>query len=284
MEMAKNGDAKYVYAVIPRGTARDMQSGIHAIPYRDIEALVCDCTPRREGILEVQDGDALKHLASSYSEVVETAWAEVGTVLPAGFDFVIRADDTGSAEAKVRRWLKKGYGDFKAKLEELRNRVELGVCIIWDTAAAAQSITTEDEEVRRLQAQAEGKSKRMARIYHRKLVAVTARKIEERATSDFAGFYRRLKPHIEGARVNSVSRDPAGQMMVSLALLVRLDQVQALGKELERLGGEPRVAVRLIGPLPPYTFSAQIATSGRHKALFSRKRLRRRALELKGHR
>jgi len=281
MGMGKNGDAKHVYAVIPRGTANDIQNGTYTIPYRDIEALVCDCVPPGESIFEkAQDSGAPKCLAAACGKVVDSAWAEIGTVL--GYDFIVRADDMGSAEAKVRRWLREGYGNFKAQLNELRNKVELRVCILWDTAAAARSIMMEDEEVRRLRARAAGKSESMARIYRRKAAAMAARKVEERAASNFAGFYRRLKPHIEGARVSSVSRDPASQMIVNLALLVRLDQVQALGEELGRLGGEPGVEVRLSGLLPPYTFSTQVVGGGSYKALLSRRGLRRREQDLKG--
>jgi len=289
--MAKsNGDAKYVYAVIPTSARRDfgpigiMQSQVYTIRYRDIEALVHDCTPEtpaEEGILrQTQDSEALKRLVAAHGEVVDTAWAEAGTVLPIGFDVIIRADGTRSAEEKVRHLLKKSYDSFKVKLEEFRNKVELGVCIFWDAEVVVQSILGEDAEVRRLQADMEGKPLRLARLYRRKMAAIAARRVEEQAAHDFAGFYQRLKPCIESAQVSSVSRDPTGQMMVSLALLVRMDRVRALGEELGRLGEERGVVVRLTGPWPPYTFAAPvtIASRGRARALFSRRGARQRAL------
>jgi len=257
-------DARYVYALIPH-TDRDNfgaigidGNAVYTISYRDISAVVHDCP------MEPYQGDEarVKEMVGTHGDVVDAAWEEAGSILPMSFDVIVRSDDERTADDNVRRWLADEYETLEAKLNELRDKVELGVQIFWDTRGITQRIAEENEEIKKLMDEMATKSRGVAYFYQHKIADAVKKEMEAKADRDYRDYYRRLRACAEDAEVNKIRRDKNRQMIFNLSLLVKRDEVTALGEELAKIKGEEGVEVRFTGPWAPYTFAAKIAAIG----------------------
>jgi hypothetical protein len=257
-------EARYIYGVIPRldnedfGTIGIAGSRVYTIPYQDICAVVHDCPP------EPYQGDeaAVKAMVATHGEVVDAIWEAAGSVLPMSFDVIIKPDEEQDADDNVRRWLAEEYEKFKLKLEEFRDKVELGVQILWDPEVITRRITEENEEIRELTAEMATKSRGLAYFYRHKIAEAVKKEMEAKADQDYRRYYDRLRGYAEDIQVNKIKKHPDKQMIVNLSLLVKRDRAQALGEALGEIREEEGVDVRFTGPWPPYTFAAKIAAIG----------------------
>lgn len=260
----KGGEARYIYGVIPRIDKEDFGPigiggyRVYTIPYQDICAVVHDCPP------EPYQGDeeAVKGWVATHGDVVDAIWEAAGSVLPMSFDVIIKSDEEGSADDNVRRWLAEEYETFKLKLEEFRDKVELGVQILWDPEVITRRVTEENEEIRKLAAEMATQSRGMAYFYRHKIAEAVKREMEAKADQDYRRYYERLRGYAEDTQVNKIKRHPDKQMIMNLSLLVKRNRVQALGEALGEIREEESVEVRFTGPWPPYTFAAKIVALG----------------------
>ncbi len=260
----RDRQARYIYGVIPRirkdnfGPVGIMGNTVYSISYKEISALVHDCPP--EPYLGGEE--EVKEWVASHSAVVDAAWVEADTVLPMSFDVIVKGDEERSAEENVRKWLEEGYATLKAKLEEFRDKVELGVQILWDPAVIMQRITAESEETKELMTEMATKSPGIAYFYQHKIAEAVKREMEKRAAEDYRNIYEQLRVHAIDTQINKVKKLQGKQMIMNLSLLVERDKVQALGEILGEVREEEWVEVRFTGPWPPYTFAAKIAAIG----------------------
>ena len=248
---------RYVYCIIPDTGKRDWDIAgvdgrpVYTIPYQDIAALVHDCP------LEPYQGDdaTVKDWVWTHSQVVDAAWAAAGSVLPMTFDCIIRPAGEHSVEETILAWLRAEYDGFKARLEEFRAKVELGVQIFCSMSALSEAIVESNETIQKLRAEMAGKPKGMAYFYQQKLEKALKKELETKADEDYRRYYRQITAHAEDVRVNKVKRPADGkQMLLNLSLLVRRDHMQGLGEDLERIQAEPGIELRYTGPWPPYSF------------------------------
>ncbi|MBL7183781.1 MAG: GvpL/GvpF family gas vesicle protein [Anaerolineae bacterium] len=257
-------EARYIYGVIPRldgedfGTIGIGGSRVYAIPYQDICAVVHDCPP------EPYQGDenAVKAMVATHGEVVDAIWEAAGSVLPMSFDVIIRPDEEKSADDNVRKWLEDEYTTFKMRVDEFRDKVELGVQILWDPEVITRRITEENEEIKELAAEMATKSRGLAYFYRHKIAEAVKKEMEAKADQDYRRYYERLRGYAEDTQVNKIKRHPDKQMIMNLSLLAKKDQVKALGEALGEIREEEGVDVRFTGPWPPYTFAAKIVAIG----------------------
>jgi len=260
----RDRQARYIYGVIPRikkdnfGPIGIRGNTVYSISYKEISALVHDCPPD-----PYQGGEEeVKEWVASHSAVVDAAWAEADTVLPMSFDVIVKGDEERSAEGNVQKWLEEGYGTLKAKLDEFRGKVELGVQILWDPAVITERITAQNEEIKELMTEMATKSPGIAYFYQHKIAEAVKDEMEKRAAEDYRNIYEQLRAHALDTHINKVRRLQGKQMIMNLSLLVERDKVQALGEILGEIREEEGVEVRFTGPWPPYTFAAKIAAIG----------------------
>ncbi len=257
-------EARYVYAVIP-GTSRDefVHIGIggarvYVLRYGDIGALVHDCPP------EPYQGDteAMTGWVKTHSDVIDRVWAETGSVLPMRFDVIVRPNEDRSADENVRRWLEEEHSNFKIKLDEFRDKVELGVQILWDPAVIASKLAEGSEEISALKAAMANMSKGTAYLQRHKIAEIVKQEMERRAIRDYTACYAALSKQAESIHVNKLQKHDTKTMIANLALLVQREKVEAVGAALGSFSGEEGVEVRFTGPWPPYTFAAKIPVAG----------------------
>jgi len=256
--------ARYVYAVIPRVATADLGAvgiggaHVYALPHRTIAAVVHDCPP------EPYQGEpeTVASWVRVHNDVIDRAWSEAGSILPMRFNVIIKADGERSADENVRQWLELEYSNLQAKLDELRNKVELGVQVLWDPALVVQRIIESSEEIKALRAEMATKSRGAAYFLEHKIASAVKEELERKAQRDFATCYQRLKEYSEGTHVNKVRKQDDKAMIANLSLLVRRERVQEIGAVLQEAGDEQGVEIRFTGPWPPYTFAATVGAIG----------------------
>lgn len=252
---------RYLYCIMPDTGKKhwgeiglDGQA-VYIIPYKDIGALVHDCH------LEPYQGDDETVWVWTHSQVVDAAWEAAGSVLPMTFDCIIRPAEGRTADETVVAWLHTEYDGLKAKLEEFRGKVELGVQIFWLVDAISEKVMEANEEIRQLRQEMEGKPKGVAYFYQQKIEKALKQALEAKADEDYRRYYRWITPYAEDVHVNKVKRPAEGkQMLMNLSLLARKDRVKELGEELEKIEGEAGMEVRFTGPWPPYSFVSKVTT------------------------
>ncbi len=254
-------DARYIYGVTPRTEKEDFGpigikgNRVYTITYQDICAVVHACPP------EPYQGDevAVKDMVATHGNVVDAIWEAAGSVLPMSFDVIIKPDGESSADDQVRRWLEEQYTKFELKLDEFSDKVELGVQILWEPEVITRRITEENEEIGQLAAEMATKSRGLAYFYQHKIAEAVKKEMGTKADEDYRRYYQRLRGCAEDTQVNKIKKHSDNQMIMNLSLLVKRDQMQALGEALAEIQEEEGVKVRFTGPWPPYTFAAKIA-------------------------
>ncbi len=227
-------------------------SEVYTIAYRDICAVVhsCPAEPYKSDDQEVVKAWVLRH-----QKVIDTAWEKWGTVLPFGFDTIIRAE-ARSAEENTLNWLKEDYENLKKKIEKVRDKAEYGVQVFWDPKIIAQHLTESSPEIKRLEAEIRSKSKGLAYMYRQRLENLLKKEMEFKADECFKDFYSRIKKHVDDIRVEKTKKaDQDLQMLMNLSCLVYVDKYRELGEELDEINKMEGFSVRFTGPWPPYSFT-----------------------------
>ncbi|MGA2284654.1 MAG: GvpL/GvpF family gas vesicle protein [Dehalococcoidia bacterium] len=251
-------DATYVYAVVPGAFANELGpiglggATVRALSCGDIAALIHDCPAEPFS----GDGESIMEFVSVHNDVVSRAWSQTGSILPMRFGVIVKPDDSHTADENVHRWLEEEKAYFKIKLDELRDKVELGVQLLWDTDVVAVSLAECSDEVRALTAAIAGMSPGAAYLQRHKLAESIKRELERKAVGDYAACYETLSRHADGIHVNKPRKREGKTMIANLALLARKDKVEEIGAALGAFSEEDGVEVRFTGPWPPYTFAA----------------------------
>ncbi|MFQ5826297.1 MAG: gas vesicle protein GvpL [Dehalococcoidia bacterium] len=225
---------------------------VYTIPYRDICAVVHDCQAQP---YQSADQEAVKAWVLTHQRVVDEAWERWGTVLPLGFDTIIRGDAGIEPEDNMRSWLQKDYENLRRKLERVRGKAEYGVQAFWHASVIATDLTETNPEISRLEAEIRSMPRGVAYMLKQKLENVLKKEMEAKADQCFRDFYHRIRQHVDDLRVERTKQgDGDTQMIMNLSCLVYRDKAQELGEELEGIDRMEGFSVRFTGPWPPYSF------------------------------
>jgi hypothetical protein len=240
--------SSYVYGVIPASDAAawpgvDGVGGgtVRASVYGDLAALVSD--------LPDDTKPGKREDLEAHRRVLGQA-VEQGTVVPMRFGIVMDDDDT------VHDRLLGRHGDeLTDLLQELDGKVQMTVRAFYAEDALLRAAMAGDEEIQRLNAIIGGRPELETRNERVALGERVAAAIDQRRARDAEALLERLRPLASDIQV-----DPPGseRVAVSAQLLVRRDVRPALDAAIADLGPalEGYLALRYIGPLPPYSFSA----------------------------
>ncbi|MCG2676542.1 GvpL/GvpF family gas vesicle protein [bacterium] len=250
---------RYLYCIVEGSERVDLgsigieDSEVYAIPYKGLSAVVHDCPaePYRS-----DDEEVVKHWVVAHQKVVDAAWERFGTVLPIGFDTIIRGSDGANPEENMRDWLREDYENLNAKLKNLKGKAEYGVQIFWDSRAMARMITEESIEINKLSEEIKSKPRGLAYMYRQKLENLLKKEMEDKADRYFKEFYDKIKPYVDDLRVEKTKKteDKDKQMFMNLSCLLPKDGSRELGDELEKIDALETFSVRYTGPWPPYSF------------------------------
>jgi hypothetical protein len=238
--------SSYVYGVIPADDAAawpgvdGIGGPVRAVAGGDLAALVsdvpADAKPGRREDLE------------AHRRVLSQA-IEQGTVVPMRFGIVMDDDDV------VRDRLLGRHGDeLDELLESLDGKVQMTVRAFYAEDALMRAAVASDDEITRLNELIGGRPEIETRNERVALGERVAAAIDRRRARDEEALLERLRPLANDVVVDPPSSD---RVALSAQLLVRRDVRPALDAAIAELGPalEGYLAMRYIGPLPPYSFS-----------------------------
>ena len=247
--------ARYVYCVV-LGEVGDWElRGLDERPVRAIcaaglTALVHDCPAAP---YQGDDDERVKVWVLAHGDVVDAAWERTGTVLPMSFDRIVRPDAGVDADEQVARWLTAEGDGFRATLERLRGKVELGVQLLWEPRVIAEAVAGTDAEIQALRAEMAGKSKGAAYFSQQKIERALRQALTVRAEEDYRACFRQITALFPEVCVNELKKLPDRQMILNLSVLASRERVSELGAVLTGFQSEG-IEVRFTGPWPPYSF------------------------------
>ncbi len=248
----------YVYCVArPEGESSLEVTGIqgqqvHAVESDGLSAVVHLCPPHP---YQSDDPEMVAARVMAHHQVVEAAWRQWGTVLPLRFNTIIKADGQRTARENLASWLETGSDWLKAKLEQFEGKAEYGVQVLRDTEHLSRQVAQSSLEVKRLEEEIAGKPRGAAYMYRQKLEAMLRRGIETRVAEEYQACYASISRWADSIQVEKLKPGVGHlQMLVSLSCLVSAERYPGLAEELDRIGAMEGFFLRLVGPMPPYSF------------------------------
>lgn len=259
-------EGRYLYCVADSGESVKLGKlgldgeEVYTLPWGDLCAVVHNCPSEP---YKSEDDEVVKRWVVAHEKVVEVAWERFGTVLPLGFDTIIKGEEDISPEENIKNWLKQDYANLKEKIDKIRGKAEYGVQIFWDPKLIADEIAKTNEEIKNLNQDIKSKPKGMAYMFKHKLENLLKKEMEKRADVCFKDFYARIKKRVDEIKVEKTKKISAGsigdekrQMLMNLSCLVDKEKSKELGEVLEKINEQEGFAVRFTGPWPPYSFVA----------------------------
>ncbi len=240
-------EGKYLYGIIATYEERNFGpigiggrgDEVGTIAYRDISAVVSN-SPMARYVVS-------KENLMAHERVIERVMKEF-TVLPVRFCTVA----TNAEE--IRRFLEFRYLELKHLLRDLDGKVELGVKALWRKMEIIfQEVVDEQEEIKRLKAEAAGTPSRHAHAQQiaigQMVQAALGVKKEREAEDLLAGLKR--------ASVESrLNRTVGDKMLLNAAFLVDRGREREFDELVERLDLRYRERIKFVyvGPVAPYNF------------------------------
>jgi hypothetical protein len=244
--------AVYVYAVLPA-------AGRPTISAKGIDDCTVDAV-EHEGVAALTSALRREALTArdlrAHWRVIEEAF-EHGTLLPLRFGMVMESE-----QAVRDRLLAANVEQLTGLLEQMAGLVQLTVKGDYDEERLLREVVQQSpgvaamrERVRKLP---EGLASQPERMRLGELVADA---VARRRDQDTRLALEVLEPHAVSVSVEEVANAGAA---FNLAFLVNRDQQGAFGEAVARLRQEldERVAVRYVGPLPPYSFTEADLSAG----------------------
>ncbi|MDI6885354.1 MAG: GvpL/GvpF family gas vesicle protein [archaeon] len=229
------------------------ENAVYTIPYKELSAIVHDCPLEP---YNSEDEEVVKGWVKTHQHVLDVAEEKFGTVIPFGFDRIIKAEDRASAKEVLNKWMSEEFDNLKKMMEKIRGKKEYGVQIFYIPSVMSEKIAEESEEIMRIKEEIKSKSPGAAYMYKQKLEIAIKKEMESRMVFYFKDFYNRIKRHVEEIKVEKTKKmdEMEKQMIMNLSCLVANDAYKELGAELEEMDKEEGFSVRFTGPWPAYSF------------------------------
>ena len=250
-------EGRYIYCVVRTdeevclGPIGVEEHDVYGVTRDGLCALVHDCPerPYKSG-----DGEDAASWVMAHHRVVNTAWRRWRAVLPIAFNTVISAGGD-CAEVNLKAWLKREHSSLAGRLDSLSGKAEYGVQAFWDPAVIAGKVAGDSPEIRGIEERARHGPRGTTYLYRQKLGRALRDAMETRAAETFKELHAGLAACVDNTRVEKSGQAEEGrQMLMNLTCLVSLESYHRLSTELDRIGEREGFFVRLVGPLPPYSF------------------------------
>ena len=234
---------------------------VYTIPYQDLCAIVHNCPAEP---YQSKDEEIVKSWARAHQSVLDEAKERFSTIIPLGFDTILRPkDDATPPDQVVGDWLKEDYDRLRTLMEKIEGKDEYGVQVSYEPGVMGKQISEQSEEIKKMKEEMTTKSPGMAYMYKQKLEKTVKAEMEKLADEWFKKLYGRIKQHTDDIVVEKTKKvDKDRMMLLNLSCLVAKEKVEGLGEELEKINGLEGFSVRFTGPWPPYSFLAKPVAEG----------------------
>ena len=237
----------HVYGVVPAAERIEISAApVRRVVRSEVAALVGDVEP---GELTAA------RLLRVHWRVLDEA-AATSTVLPVRFGTVM-ADE----QAVVDEFLAPKYDDLLAELDALAGKVQLTVKGFFEEESLMRSVVAASPAIARLREHVRRIPEAAAYYERIQLGQMVAGEVERARERDTELVLARLEPlAVAASREAPASADAA----VNAAFLVERKRIDEFSNAVTELGHElaGRVELRYVGPLPPYSFTGEIASAG----------------------
>lgn len=245
-QVAPGQDGKYVYAIIesdePRafgpigiGNRNDL---VYTIHHGGLAAVVSN-TP-------IMIHDPTRDSVLAHENVNETVMKEF-TVIPMSFSTVFRTEED------VVEFLKHTTDALRDVLRRMKDKIEFGLKVNWDTDTVLRELEQEREDIRRLK---EGvSSNRTSSTYFARVQL--GRLIEQAMTEKAASYVREIYDNLRPVATASRENKPIGEKMIlNAAFLIERGRAVDFEKTVLDMAThyEGRLRLSHSGPWPPYNF------------------------------
>lgn len=253
-----NNEGKYIYAIIE--AERPHKFGnlgiggrgdkVYTVHYKDLAAVVSSSPIVK---YPVSRENTLTH-----EKVLEKVM-EKFTVLPVRFCTI--AEQEEDIKEKV---LKARYAEFKHLLNEMKEKVELGVRAIWTNMEEIfAEIVTENKVIAQLKekiAKETSPSRRHAGMM--KVGEMVKEALDRKKEKEAREVLAVLKPLSVDAKENKIYGD---RNIANFAFLVKKANERDFDAKIGKLAEEyePRKEIKYVGPVPPYNFVEIVVTWSR---------------------
>ena len=257
---AVEGVAHYVYGVVP-ADAMDVAdlgeigldgSRVHLVVQGRIGALVHDCPPRPYD----SGGEAVAaEWVLAHHRVLQLAMSRWGSVLPMTFNTIVAPSEGRTADENLLDWLETEHGSLRSRVDALAGKAEFGLQVSYAPAVILRRVAEQVPEIRRLEEEAKTRSAGLAYLSRQEMERVLRREMEQRVRELFTTVYERARACSDRVTVEKVKNDGSDlRMAANLSCLVALDRYPELEALADEIAGHEGQTVRLVGPLPPYSF------------------------------
>ncbi len=208
----------------------------------------------------VSDCDAIKHDATRentvcHQKVIEEVMDRGFSPLPVRFGTTATASRVGTTEERIRKVLKRRFGEFQGLLGDMEDKVEVGLKVFWNKARLFDEIVSEYRQVRMLRDRiarrpSSGLAWRDERI---QLGTMVDNAIADKRSREAPLLVRPLRPIAYDYKTNKIMTDT---MVLNGAFLIykeRLREFDAAVNSLDERYGD-RMKFNYVGCLPPFNF------------------------------
>jgi len=261
-EMEVEGDQElglYLYGIADANAQTKLEeigiegNEVYTIPYKAISAIVHNCPLEA---YNSDDEEVMKGWVKTHQHVLDVATEKFGTVMPLGFDTIIKPEDNATTKEVLKRWMSEEFDGLMEKMGKIRGKKEYGVQIFYIPSVLSEKIAEESEEIKKIKEEMESKPPGMAYMYKQKLENAVKKEMESRMDTYFKDFYERIRSKVEDIKVEKTKKtdEKDQQMIMNLSCLVSTDKYKELGEELEEIDREEGFSVRFTGPWQTYSF------------------------------
>jgi len=242
---------KYIYGVIktnkPVTFGESLLSSspeeVYTVVQGDLAGVVSNYS--RGDFVSLSKEDKLRCLMT-HQGVIERVMKEY-TILPVKFGTIVESED------EIRRILEQGYKKLAQTLDQVDSLVEIEVAATWDLKKVLEEIGNEEEIVQLKQSTA-GKS--ASEILEMQINAgkLVKESLDRRRESYRTQTMQSLAGVALDIQPNALVAD---EMVMNVAFLIESEKQEDFDTQVRRVdeGFNDQINFRVIGPLPPYSFS-----------------------------
>ncbi|MBI5874817.1 MAG: GvpL/GvpF family gas vesicle protein [Deltaproteobacteria bacterium] len=240
--------AKHIYCIANSNHHKVVSKSnddVYSIPYQDISAVVKDVP--FAAYSATSDRETLIRYLTEHQSVIEGIM-KASTVIPVKFGTI------AMDEKEIMEILDIGYSGFKDAILSMDGKTQVEVLALWNNLDEVIKELGKNRDIKMFKEEAALKPSNefpsyaieLGRMVKIALDSETAR-IRDEILDD-------LKGYAPGIRTHDLMDD---RMIMNVAFLIQRNNIHKLYEEIdsmnERYGGD--VNFRIVGPLPPYSFS-----------------------------
>jgi hypothetical protein len=244
------GDGRCVYGFISTNEQKTLgligieQGEVLTFPHQDIAAVVSELPLIQFNSLPKET--LLRNLAV-HQAVIERVMKS-HKIIPMKFGTVVQGEE------EIKRLLKKGYEQIKANLREMANKIELDVAALWSDLNPVLKEIGEEEEIKRIKEQVASEPPDQVFETKIKVGKMVKASLDKKRDQNASQILNTLRKEAEDHRSHDIMDD---SMVMNVAFLIKEDHEELFESKVHQLDEQykGRINFRIVGPLPPYSFS-----------------------------